>query len=151
MAFSSVILLQKITLIDLQILNKSYIPRIKLTSSWCIIPFPYCCIHFVNILEYIFHLCAWEIMDYNFLVIPLIWHQDNTGLIVWGELESVLGIPKATFRCDDSLEGLTGLRKLLYSWLQFITVKGYRFKSTKETYMGWSLGETKLRFSGVLS
>lgn len=49
-----------------------------------------------------------------------------------GESYSMLALPKTIFRLSYSLKGLTGLRKkLLYSWLWFITAKGYRLKAEK--------------------
>lgn len=38
------------------------------------------------------------------------------------------GVTKTTSRCKDSLGGLAGLSTELYSWLQFITTKGYKAK-----------------------
>lgn len=39
---------------------------------------------------------------------------------------NVLWTPKAALRFDDSIGGFTGLCTELYSWLQFIPMKGYR-------------------------
>lgn len=39
--------------------------------------------------------------------------------------------PEAMLRFDDLPEGLTGLRKLLYSRLWFVTATGHRLKSAR--------------------
>lgn len=44
---------------------------------------------------------------------------------------SVFESPEAMLRFDDLLEGLAGLRELLYSQLWFITVKGHRLESAR--------------------
>lgn len=135
--FSFIMLMWRITWIDLQILNRSCIPRIKPTSSWCIIIFLYCRILFVNILNEILHLRYihekyWSILFFWYI---RFWYEDNTALRVLCEFGSVLGIPKTTFRFDSSL-GLTGKgrRKLLYikllitvyysEWIQIKINKG---------------------------
>ena len=47
-------------------------------------------------------------------------------------LINVLWIPKTALRFDDSIGGLTGLCTELYSWIQFITMKGYRINWQRE-------------------
>lgn len=41
------------------------------------------------------------------------------------------GVLKTTLRLSDLLDGITGLRKAVYSQLWFITVKRYRLKLAK--------------------
>lgn len=59
------------------------------------------------------------------------WEQGTAGTAgTEGNSKSyspVLGFPKTTFRFDDSLEGLTEPRNLLYSFIT-VTVEGYMLK-----------------------
>lgn len=59
-------------------------------------------------------------------------------------LINVLWIPKAALRFDDSIGRLTALCTELYSWLQFITMKGYRINWQREKAHRVKSAENKL-------
>lgn len=71
-----------------------------------------------------FLLCALDHLSNKF---PHGETQDQSCL-----LDVLSGVPKMVLRLDDLQEGLTELRKMLFSWLQFISMKGYKFKISKQ-------------------
>ena len=61
-------------------------------------------------------------------------------------------LPKMAFNFNNSLEGLTGLRNLVYRWLQCITVLGYGVKISKgKICTGQNPGNSRHRFTVGLS
>lgn len=53
-------------------------------------------------------------------------------------------------RSDESWGGFIGLSTELYSWLWFITMKGYDQISKAKRHMGWSLRETRCQLPRIL-
>lgn len=68
---------------------------------------------------------------------PQVTIQTETSVSLSGVWErkgqGALGVPKTTARFDDLLRELTGSAYSCYSWLQFITVKGYCVSVPKTT------------------